>query len=235
MTPEQVDFFQQTGYLSLSAITAPEEVAGLCEINDRLFATQAGRAEGDHLDLSGTDEDGAKALLPQILNPSKYVPELAHTGFRAYAEALARQLLGPAAEFRGDHDIRTAPHTEAPTPWHEDEAYRDPHLVYAELSIWIRLQEATLENGCMPFVPGTHRQEVIPHYPIGNNPRVIGLAVDDPEARGRRRRAASTGRNDTRPRRPHPGFGRYVTAGRFSWRQSFPLMNPAIRLSRRRL
>ena len=79
----------------------PGDPATLRDIYDRLFATQAGRAQGDHLDLSGTDEDGAKAVLPQILNPSKYAPELAQTAFRDNAEAIARQLLGPAAEFRG--------------------------------------------------------------------------------------------------------------------------------------
>ena len=77
LSPEQVEFFEREGYLVLPALTTPEEVAGLCEIYDRLFATEAGRAEGDHLDLSGTDEDGAPVVLPQILNPSKYAPELA--------------------------------------------------------------------------------------------------------------------------------------------------------------
>ncbi len=79
LTPAQIERFQQTGFLSLPAITTAEEVAGLCDIYDRLFDTQAGRAHGDHLDLSSADEDGAKAILPQILNPSKYAPELAGT------------------------------------------------------------------------------------------------------------------------------------------------------------
>jgi ectoine hydroxylase-related dioxygenase (phytanoyl-CoA dioxygenase family) len=182
LTPEQIEFFQRDGYLALEAITSAEEVNGLRDIYDKLFATQAGRAQGDHLDLSGTDEDDAPVVLPQILNPSKYAPELAHTAFRVNAEAMAKQLLGSTAEFRGDHAIRKASHTHAPTPWHQDEAYWDPNLDYSELSIWIPLQEATLENGCMQFVPGTHRQEVLPHHPIGNDPRIIGLEVDDPEA-----------------------------------------------------
>ena len=42
-------------------------------------------------------------------------------------------------------------------------------------AIWIPLQAATLENGCMQFVPGTHRQEVLPHHLIGNDPRIIAL------------------------------------------------------------
>jgi ectoine hydroxylase-related dioxygenase (phytanoyl-CoA dioxygenase family) len=33
----------------------------------------------------------------------------------------------------------------------------------------------------MQFVPGSHRQEVITHRPIGNDPRIIGLEVDAPD------------------------------------------------------
>jgi ectoine hydroxylase-related dioxygenase (phytanoyl-CoA dioxygenase family) len=40
------------------------------------------------------------------------------------------------------------------------------------------LQEATTENGCMHFVPGSHRGEVVPHRPIGGDPRVHGLEVE---------------------------------------------------------
>jgi len=182
LTPEQIAFYHREGYLTIPAITTPEEVAGLCEIYDQLFATQAGRAEGNHLDLSSTDEDGQEAKLPQILNPSKYAPELADTIFRANAQAIAAQLLGPEAVFRGDHAIRKSPHSEAATPWHQDEAYWEPDLEYNELSIWIPLQEATLENGCMQFVPHSYLQDVLPHHPIGNDPRVVGLEVDDAAA-----------------------------------------------------
>ena len=186
LTPEQIEFFHREGYLALPAITSAEEVNGLREIYDRLFATEAGRAEGDHLDLSGTDEDGQKAVLPQILNPSKYAPELAQTQFRVNALAIATQLLGPETRYTGDHAIRKPPFAGVPTPWHQDEAYWEPDMDHNALSVWIPLQAATLENGCMQFVPGTHREEVLPHHPIGHDPRVIGLEVDDPETHAAR-------------------------------------------------
>jgi len=65
----------------------------------------------------------------------------------------------------------------APTPWHQDEAYWDPGLEYHSISVWMPLQEATLENGCMQFVPGSHKLPVAPHRSIGNDPRVHGLEI----------------------------------------------------------
>jgi hypothetical protein len=181
LNDEQIAFFHHEGYLALPGITTIAEVERLCGIYDWLFATKAGRAEGNHLDLSSTDEDDQAHLLPQILDPAKYAPELVDTLFRTNAAAIAAQLLGPEAQAMGDHAIRKPPQTGVETPWHQDQAYWDAGLDYEALSIWIPLQEATLENGCMQFVPGSHRQDVLPHHSIGHDPRVIGLEVDDVE------------------------------------------------------
>lgn len=182
LTHEQIEFFHREGYLSLPAITTTYEVAQLCNIYDHLFEIKAGRDQGDHLDLTTTDEDDGEPALPQILNPSKYAPTLTDTLLRANAEAIARQLLGSDATFRFDHAIRKPARSGAATPWHQDEAYSDPAMAYNEISIWIPLQEATLENGCMWFVPRSHTDDVLTHHPIGNDPRIVGLEVDAPAA-----------------------------------------------------
>ena len=179
LTAEQIDHFHREGYLALPALTTAAEVERLQSIYDQLFARKAGRDQGDHLDLVTTDEDDQEPVLPQILNPAKYAPELLETLFRANALAIARQLLGPHVQPGGDHAILKPAHTDVATPWHQDEAYWDADKEYASISIWLPLQAATLENGCMQFVPGTHQQEVLPHHPIGNDPRIIGLEVDN--------------------------------------------------------
>jgi ectoine hydroxylase-related dioxygenase (phytanoyl-CoA dioxygenase family) len=184
LTQEQIDFYHREGYLVLDAITTPQEVAWLREIYDRLFAMQAGREAGDQFDLAGTDEEGRAAALPQILGPSKYAPELKEGLYRVNALAVARQLLGPEAEPHGEHAIFKPARTGAATPWHQDEAYWDPTMEYESMSIWIPLQEATLENGRMQFVPGSHRQQVATHHSINHDPRIHGLEVDAADVSG---------------------------------------------------
>lgn len=183
LTPEQIAFYHREGYLALEAITTPEEVAWLRKIYDRLFAMRAGREEGNQFDLAGTDEEGKEAALPQILGPSKYAPELKEGLFRVNALHIAKQLLGPDARFQGEHAIFKPAHIGAATPWHQDEAYWSSEMQYNAFSLWIPLQPATLENGCMQFVPRSQNLEVLPHHTIGNDPRVHGLEVDAvPEA-----------------------------------------------------
>jgi len=180
LTDEQVAFYHENGFLAIDAITTQEEVERLRGVYDRIFEQRAGRDEGNQFDLAGSDEEGKAAALPQILNPRKYAPELAETLYEVNAQAISLQLLGPEASYNGDHAIFKPAGVGAPTPWHQDEAYWDPNYNARALSVWMPLQEATVENGCMTFMPGSHKQEIVPHQSIGGDTRVHGLEMIDP-------------------------------------------------------
>ncbi|MEX0745273.1 MAG: phytanoyl-CoA dioxygenase family protein [Phycisphaeraceae bacterium] len=177
LTPEQIAFFNEEGYLSIDALTTPEEVERLREIYDQLFDQQAGREEGNQFDLAGPDEDGQAAALPQILNPAKYAPALNDTLLLVNARSIGQQLLGEQAKAHFAHAIYKPARSGAATPWHQDAAYWNPGLHYRTLSIWVPLQPATIENGCMHFVPRSHEGEIVPHQSINNDPRVHGLEL----------------------------------------------------------
>ena len=153
-------------------------------IYDRLFAEKAGREVGDQFDLAGTDEEGGQAVLPQILGPAKYAPELRDSQLWVNAEAIVMQLLGPDAWFGDGHMIFKPARIGAETPWHQDEAYWDPSLEYNSLSIWVPLQEATVENGCMWFVPATQDEPVHDHRSVGGDVRIHALEMVSPPQSG---------------------------------------------------
>lgn len=164
LSEEQVAAFHRDGFLRIEDLTTPDEIEFLRKVYDRLFARgSAAFADGDHLELTKVNEDGVETL-PQILSPEKYAPELDQTQARANALDIARQLLGDATKRGGDHAILKPPGLGAPTPWHQDEAYWGPEYDHSAISVWMPLQEATLENGCMHFLPGSHRAGVVPHH-----------------------------------------------------------------------
>jgi hypothetical protein len=183
LTPTQIESFHRDGYLALPQIMTAAEVQWLRGTYDRLFATRAGRADGNQFDLGGADEDGAEAKLPQILNPPRYAPELADGQFRANASAIARQLLGEARIPYGEHAILKPARVGPETPWHQDEAYWGDERQYNAISIWIPLQEATVANGCMWFIPASHHGGIVPHHSINHDLRVHGLEMDAPPPR----------------------------------------------------
>lgn len=177
LTEEQIAFYHDNGFLALDYLTTTDEVAWMRGIYDRLFASRAGRDVGDQFDLAGTDEEGKEAVLPQILGPVKYAPELAEGLFRVNALHICKQLLGPETTMGGDHAILKPARIGSETPWHQDEAYWDEEYLHNSVSIWMPLQEATIENGCMWFMPGTHKLDVRPHRPLGNDPRIHALEM----------------------------------------------------------
>lgn len=181
LAAHEIEFFGQNGFLTLDRITTDDELVTLRAIYDRLFDERAGWDEGAQFDLGG-NEQGQRPRLPQLLGPSKYAPELANTQFLANARAIARQLLGDdLIEEYGEHMIFKPAKYGAATPWHQDQAYHDPALRFRNINFWMPLDDATVESGCMQFVPGSHCRDVLPHHSIGDDPAVHGLEVDDPD------------------------------------------------------
>ena len=180
LTTDQIRFFHLNGFLAITdPITDDAELAWMREVYDRIFAERAGRESGDQFDLGGTDEDGKTEALPQILNPAKYAPELKDGKYLAVATEIVRQLLGPEVSAGVAHAIFKPAGHGAPTPWHQDEASWDPQWQYTNVSIWMPLQEATLENGCLWFMPGSHEWDVQPHQSINGDARIHGLEMMD--------------------------------------------------------
>lgn len=173
LTPDQIERFERDGFLQLEAITSSDEVERLAGIYDELFDGRRTVAAGDRLELAG---DAERPVLPQIVNPERYAPELLETVAHANATAIARQLLGESSTSGGMHAIRKPPHHGAATPWHQDEAYWDPAQEHNAISIWMPLQPATIENGCMQFVRGSQHDDVRPHRLISDDAH--GLVVD---------------------------------------------------------
>ena len=180
LSVEQIRSFHLNGFLSITEpVTSDEEIAWMREVYDRMFAQKAGWDSGDQFDLAGTDEKGKQEALPQMLNPAKYAPELNDGKFLPVIQDIVHQLLGPEAGVGIAHAIFKPSGHGAATPWHQDEAYWDPAFQYKTISVWMPLQPATVENGCLWFVPASHEWEVLPHQSIGGDIRVHGLEMVD--------------------------------------------------------
>lgn len=184
LTAAQIESFHRDGFLVLDALTTTDEIDLLRDVYDELFATPSGDLGRDHLELGAVDEDGRETLT-QILNPASHAPALAETRARSNALSVARQLLGVEATEGGDHAIMKPPGHGAPTPWHQDEAYWDPYHTHSAISVWMPLQEATLDNGCMQFIPGSHALDVVPHRLVDADAHALEVAEPVDESRAK--------------------------------------------------
>ena len=179
LTPDQVLSFHVNGFLAVSdPVTDAAELRRMVTVYDKLFAERAGRNDGNQFDLAGSDEDDRPAAVPQILDPERYAPEIAGP-YLEVVDRIAKQLLGDLVKAEIFHAILKPGGSPAPTPWHQDEAYWSPAFQYQSMSIWMALQDATVESGCMWFAPGSHEWDVLEHRSIGGDPSVHGLELVD--------------------------------------------------------
>jgi len=60
-------------------------------------------------------------------------------------------------------------------PWHQDMAFAPPGFdveAHGVVTVWIALAPATRRNGCLEFIPGSHRLGLLPH--TGDRERLPG-------------------------------------------------------------
>lgn len=81
----------------------------------------------------------------------------------------ASQLLGGAVRFWHDQIFSKPAHHGGVVAWHQDYSYWTRTKPMAHLSCWIGLDDSTRENGCVHYVPGSQRWNLLP---------VTGLADD---------------------------------------------------------
>jgi phytanoyl-CoA hydroxylase len=70
------------------------------------------------------------------------------------------------------------------TDWHQDQGVALPEVDETEmLTVWIAITDATVENGCLCVVPGSHQRGLATHCPAKPGSTRIGLHIPD-EIRG---------------------------------------------------
>jgi len=168
VTREQIKAFNEHGFVVIEDLIDAEHVQRYRELYDQFIfgAIDAGRNRSDlggHTDRSRDDVEN----VTQIMWPSDFVPGLLEGVYHQRALSVARQLLGDDMAFDFDMLIDKAPHTNTPTPWHQDASYWIDLSDTRAASCWLALDEATIDNGCMWFIPGSHRLPLRPHHPAG--------------------------------------------------------------------
>jgi len=74
--------------------------------------------------------------------------------------------------------------------WHQDYSYWTWTRPMAHLSCWIALDDATTENGCLWYVPGSHRWGLLPITGLTGDMNAIDRVLDDEQRKAFANRVA---------------------------------------------
>lgn len=168
LTEAQVQAFQKDGYISGIQILSNDQVALLNEELEHLQAPGEERKKLFYHYESNESEDPAKVLFHAI-GAWRVTPGFHDLVWSPAYRMAAYQLLGQP--FRLFHDqlfCKPARHGGV-VAWHQDFSYWTFTKPMHHLTCWIGLDDATTENGCLYYVPGSHQWGLLP---------VTGLAGD---------------------------------------------------------
>jgi ectoine hydroxylase-related dioxygenase (phytanoyl-CoA dioxygenase family) len=96
-----------------------------------------------------------------------------HPGFTVPAS----QLLEGAVRLWHDQIFYKPAHHGGVVIWHQDYSYWTRTRPMAHLSCWIGLDGSTQENGCLHYVPGSHRWNLLPRAAFANDMNAIEDAL----------------------------------------------------------
>jgi ectoine hydroxylase-related dioxygenase (phytanoyl-CoA dioxygenase family) len=171
LTPEQTAWYQQNGFVHHPGFLSPAEVAELKKAVLDSIAEMA-RTQGDAIVAGGgakLEQSGYYAkVFTQRLNLWRINKTIKDYMLSPGLGRMLCQLAG-IESIRVWHDQALIKEPYAnPTAWHLDNPYWSFYSKDS-ISVWIALEDATPENGCMWFVPGTQKLATFDNVGIGQN------------------------------------------------------------------
>ncbi len=151
LTQHQIDAYWRDGYLFPIQVMDAAEAA-------------AARAE-----LEQIETDWLDAGLPEPLNTYKRVNAHLVMGLPDRVAADPRildavqGLIGPDIMVYGAEFFIKEPRTKAKVTMHQDLTYWGLGATSKMVTAWLALSPATPASGCMDFVPGSHKNPILPH------------------------------------------------------------------------
>ncbi len=113
-------------------------------------------------------------------------PALLRAAMSSRLHAVLDALMGQGRVLLQEMALVKPPQISGEKPWHQDAAYfrgSDPNLMFG---VWIALDPATRENGCMEVIPGSQLLGPAPHVPAED----INLCTIRPDLVHREKRIA---------------------------------------------
>ncbi|HTU89948.1 MAG TPA: phytanoyl-CoA dioxygenase family protein [Gemmataceae bacterium] len=165
---EQVHFFHEYGYLSGIRILSDEQVERLRNELQELFDPKHSGNDLFHEYHSNESPDPSRVLF-HALGAWRIKPGFHDLLWHPAFTVPASQLLGGAVRFWHDQLFCKPAQHGGVVAWHQDYSYWTRTEPMAHLTCWIGLDDATRDNGCLHYVPGSHRWELLP---------ITGLAGD---------------------------------------------------------
>ena len=159
----QKTFFQENGYLSHERVLTDAEVALLRQRCEDIACGRMHHLPPRYIQSEAAFRDNPVSgdeRLDQIRKMTHlcYFDELFESVARKAAIVdVIEALLGPNIKFYCDQLMMKPRYNGTVTDWHQDSVAWPQFAPQNHVSCWVALDDATVENGCMTVIPGSHK------------------------------------------------------------------------------
>lgn len=182
LSTEQIEFFNENGYLEGIRILEQDQIENLLDELPRLMDPRNPSHDLFYEFNSNESADPNKMLFHALgaWRISRAFHDLLwHPAFVVPAS----QLLGGAVRFWHDQLFCKPARDGGVVIWHQDYSYWTRTKPMAHLTCWIGLDDSTTENGCLHYVPGSHKWNLLPREDFANDMDKIREALTEDQLR----------------------------------------------------
>jgi phytanoyl-CoA hydroxylase len=185
-------FYDANGYLVVESVLTDDELAGIRHRTDEIVADPTRAPEGVSIGREG--DTMADKSRPEAANKAvrgmaflvRFDPVFREVALNPKILELTRGLLCPRIKLFRDQMLLKPPGGQ-PKPVHQDQSYFRVRPENAVATAWVAMDPSTEENGCMEYVPGSHRHgifeiEADPEQPVHHIPNTRGIPLPEPVA-----------------------------------------------------
>ena len=173
LTEEQVSFYHEHGYVAGVKVLDDPQVEVLREELARLMDT-AHPGHSLFYEYHSNESGNAETALFHALGAWRIESAFHDILWNPRILMPASQLLEGAVRFWHDQLFCKPARHGGVVAWHQDYSYWTRTVPMAHLTCWIALDDSTTENGCLHYIPGSHRWNLLP---------ITGLTGDMDEIR----------------------------------------------------
>jgi len=167
LSQAQIEFYDRNGYVAGIPMLADNQVEQLRrELNELVEGSHPAR----HLfyEYNSNESTDPATILFHALGAWRVTPGFHDLLWNPAFLLPAAQLLRGPVRFWHDQIFYKPAHHGGVVAWHQDYSYWTRTQPIAHLSCWIGLDDSTPENGCVHYVPGSHRWNLLPVTGLAN-------------------------------------------------------------------
>lgn len=178
LTPDQLETYQQLGHLTVPDVFNAVEISAA--LNDIEVWSQEFLAQMQPEQRKWYLEGGGRAAqkLRKLDNPAYHREVFRAMALHPSVVQMVEQFIGPDVSVFFSQVFMKPPEVGGPKPVHQDNYYFGPAELNATLTVWIALDTATVENGCLYYGDGSHRAEVLEHFAPPEEPFNLQVSAE---------------------------------------------------------